>query len=268
MANANGIYLSVVSDDFGMCPPVNDGIVQAFTEGVLTDANLMAPCPAFSDARWLAKTHRIPVGIHATFTAEWDHLRWKPLTPLRSMIEADGTFRRTVVDAWKDADLAEAAAELDAQWDRIEAAGLEVSHVSEHMGGNEKLAAIMKKKILQKKVAYRHFLLNGAEHDLPRYDLKSVLATSQISSALMVVRTQLETWIDSLGPGHHMWIAHCAVDHPSLAAMCEPTHPAVEWARTYRVIDQALVLDREVRARIEARGVQLVSLAQCPTLGL
>jgi predicted glycoside hydrolase/deacetylase ChbG (UPF0249 family) len=62
MANANGIYLSVVSDDFGMCPPVNDGIVQAFVEGLLTDANLMAPCPAFSDATQLARTH--PRHVH------------------------------------------------------------------------------------------------------------------------------------------------------------------------------------------------------------
>jgi hypothetical protein len=184
------------------------------------------------------------------------------------MIGDDGTFRRTVADAWKDADLAEAAAELDAQWDRIESAGLKISHVSEHMGGDERLAAVLKEKILQKKVAYRHFLLNGAEHDLPRYDLKSVLATSQISSERSVVRTKLEAWIDSLGPGHHMWIAHCAVDHPSLGAICEPTHPAVEWARTYRVIDQALVLDQDVRARIQARGIQLASLATCPTLGL
>lgn len=268
MATTNGIYLSVVSDDFGMCPPVNDGIVQAFTEGLLTDANLMAPCPSFAEATQLAKTHQIPVGIHATFTAEWDHLRWKPLTALRSMIEEDGTFRRTVSAAWQDADLGEAAAELDAQWARIEDAGLTISHVSEHMGGDAKLAGLLKRKVLEKKVAYRNFTIDGAQHDLPRYDLASVLSTGQISTELPVVRKKLEDWIDGLGPGHHMWVAHCAVDHPSLAAICEPTHHAVAWARTYRMIDQALVLDADIKARLADRGVKTASLAQCPRVGL
>ena len=29
--------------DFGMHPAINEGIAQAFSEGLLTDANLMAP---------------------------------------------------------------------------------------------------------------------------------------------------------------------------------------------------------------------------------
>jgi predicted glycoside hydrolase/deacetylase ChbG (UPF0249 family) len=268
MGSSNGIYISVVSDDFGMCAAVNDGIVQAFTEGLLTDANLMAPCPAFTEASQLARAHQIPVGIHATFTAEWDHLRWKPLTPLRSMIEPDGTFRRTVSEAWRDADLGEAATELDAQWDRIASAGLAITHLSEHMGGDAKLAGLLKRKAVDEKVAYRNFTLDGAQHDLPRYDLASVLSTGQISSEVRVVRKKLEDWIESLGPGHHMWVTHCAVDHPSLAAICEPTHHSVEWARTYRMIDQALVLDADIKARIERRGIKPVPLSQCPRLGL
>ncbi len=47
-------HLVVMSDDFGMCPPVNEGIVQAFTEGLLTDTNLRPPCPSFSEAASLA----------------------------------------------------------------------------------------------------------------------------------------------------------------------------------------------------------------------
>jgi len=54
------IRLVVLSDDFGMCEAVNEGITQAFTQGLLTDANLMAPCPAFHQAAQLAKPLRFP----------------------------------------------------------------------------------------------------------------------------------------------------------------------------------------------------------------
>src|SRR6185369_9237344 len=117
-----------------MCEAVNEGIAQAFTQGLLTDTNLMAPCPAFPEAVKLAKVHRIPVGMHATFTAEWDTLRWKPLTSLKSMVLPDGTFATTVAEAWKNADDAEAEGEFEAQWDRITSEGLKVTHICEHMG--------------------------------------------------------------------------------------------------------------------------------------
>ena len=39
---SDSIYLCVMSDDFGMHPAVNDGIVQAFSDGLLTDANAAA----------------------------------------------------------------------------------------------------------------------------------------------------------------------------------------------------------------------------------
>ena len=74
------IHLCIMSDDFGMHPAVNDGIAQAFTEGLLTDANLMAPCPAFKGAAALARDLHLPVGFHATLTCDWDRFFWGPLT--------------------------------------------------------------------------------------------------------------------------------------------------------------------------------------------
>jgi predicted glycoside hydrolase/deacetylase ChbG (UPF0249 family) len=50
-------YLVVMSDDFGMCEAVNEGIVRASVDGILTDTNLMAPCAAFQEACGLARRH-------------------------------------------------------------------------------------------------------------------------------------------------------------------------------------------------------------------
>jgi predicted glycoside hydrolase/deacetylase ChbG (UPF0249 family) len=268
MAPRTDIRLVVLSDDFGMCEAVNEGIAQAFTRGLLTDANLMAPCPAFPQAAKIAKDLRIPVGMHATYTAEWDTLRWGPLTELKSMVQPDGTFHTTVADAWKQADDKETEAEFEAQWWRITQAGLKVTHICEHMGAERQLAALFGKKCREKKVPYRNFSLNGDQLGIPRYRYDSVFASSGQSTDLSVTKSKLKQWLHSIGPGYHLWATHCAIDDPSLDKLCSPAHVGFHWARTYRAIDQSLVLDPEVRGWIEARGIERISIAQCPVVGL
>ncbi len=262
------IYLSVMSDDFGMCEAVNKGIVEAFTQGVLTDTNLMAPAPAFMEAAQLAKTHQIPVGIHVTFTAEWDYLRWKPLTPLKSMTQKDGTFAFTVREAWKKADIPEAEAELEAQWTHIETQGLKITHACEHMHCDSwgKLASLLAIILRRKKIPTRN-KIEAKKFNIPRTEWVSLFETSGLSLNREVTKKKLKTWIDSLGPGHHLWQCHCAVDDPLLERMCRPSHKDFHWARTYRIIDQSLVTDPEVREWIEKRDIELVPISTCPTTG-
>ena len=50
--------LIVNADDFGLTEGVNRGIIQAFREGILTSATLMANAPAFEDAVARAKEHQ------------------------------------------------------------------------------------------------------------------------------------------------------------------------------------------------------------------
>ena len=268
MSGDSEIRLSVMSDDFGMSPAVNEGIVQAFTKGVLTDTNLMAPCGSFPEAVQLAKAHQIPVGIHATFTAEWDYLRWKPLTPLKSMAKADGTFRETVEGAWENADMGEAEAELKAQWMRIEASGLKITHACEHMGPDPwgRVAGLFAFHLRKEKTPSRN-RVHAEKFNFPRTAWTSHFVTSALSTDPKVVREKLKEWIHTIGPGHHLWQCHCAVDHPSLEQMCKPDHLAFHWARTYRMIDQSLVLDPEVREWIEKRGIRLAPISECPTAG-
>ncbi len=262
------IFLSVMSDDFGMCDAVNEGIVQAYTKGVLTDTNLMAPAPAFPAAARLAKTHKIPVGIHVTFTAEWDVLRWKPLTPLKSMTQPDGTFPFTVKEAWRKADLREAKIELEAQWNRIEAEGLSITHACEHMHKDPwgKLAGLLAHFLRQKRIPSRN-RSSAKKHHIPRTDWVSTFESSGVSLDREVAKKKLKSWIDSLGPGHHLWQCHCAIEGPTLEKMCSPSHRDFHWARTYRLIDQSLVTDPEVRAWIEKRAIQLVPISSCPVSG-
>jgi len=269
MTEDSQIHLAVLSDDFGMCSAVNEGIVQAFTQGLLTDANLMAPCPAFPEAVRLARQHGVPVGLHATFTAEWDYLRWKPLTSLPSMVQTDGTFYTTVEEAWEKADRREAETELEAQWNRIESEKLKITHICEHMGADAlgQLSTLLRSFIGKKRTPYRSFPQDGKKHGIPHYRYDSVFASSGLSADRQAVKEQLKDWLHSIGPGFHLWATHCAMDHPSLEQMCKPTHVSFPWARTYRVIDQSLVMDPEVREWVEKRGIRRLSMAHCPVAG-
>ena len=153
------IYLAILSDDFGMCEPVNEGITRAYELGLLTDANLMAPCPSFRHAVQCAKASQIPVGIHVTFTSEWDNLRWGPISNMKSMVLSDGTFHRSVSEAWKVVWENEVEIEFEAQWDHITSTGLKITHICEHMGGDKALAELFRKKMPRKSCSLSKFFL-------------------------------------------------------------------------------------------------------------
>jgi predicted glycoside hydrolase/deacetylase ChbG (UPF0249 family) len=58
-------YLIVNADDFGYSRGVSDGIVEAYTHGILTSASLMVLRPAAAYAAELAREHqRLSVGLH------------------------------------------------------------------------------------------------------------------------------------------------------------------------------------------------------------
>src|SRR5256885_1023189 len=59
--------LIVNADDFGRSPSINEAVIRAHQEGILTTASLMVNEPAFEEAVKLAKaTPRLGVGLHLT----------------------------------------------------------------------------------------------------------------------------------------------------------------------------------------------------------
>jgi hopanoid biosynthesis associated protein HpnK len=64
------------ADDFGLCRGVNEGIIKAHREGVLTSTTLMANMPGFEHAVALSRENpRLGVGIHLNL------LRGRPVAP-------------------------------------------------------------------------------------------------------------------------------------------------------------------------------------------
>jgi hypothetical protein len=237
--------LIIQGDDFGMCHAVNTGTVRAFTEGVVTQASTMVPCPWFPEAAALAHEHGIPLGLHSTLTCEWDHLRWTPLTAGASLRGDDGlTFHKTVAGAM-GADAGEVA--------RFHSEGLELTYVDVHMGMSQAPA--------YDAVSSAHgvpFLYPGVPASLTFASIK-MLSERPADAKKDWLLGYLERLAER--PGVHLLVGHCADDEPELAAIARPDAGNFPWAREYRVSDLAVLTDPDVRRAIDDHGIELVSVA-------
>ncbi len=245
------IQLVVQSDDFGMCHAGNVGTVEAFRNGVLTEASVMVPCPWFGEATRLAAEHSLPVGVHLKLTAEWDYLRWGPLTGGRSLVGEDGRFPRTIDEVRERAKPDEILEEFVAQVELFRGQGLEPAYFDCHMG------------VVTPEPYTEVCLRYGRPFDYPIGDVAvgfdSIHMLSGRPSAEKV--PYLLDRIGNLGPGKHLIVSHCAVDSDELRAMTSDDADNAEWALEYRVSDLAALTSDEVRKTIVERGVQLVSVA-------
>ncbi|PCJ56531.1 MAG: hypothetical protein COA79_18400 [Planctomycetota bacterium] len=262
----NNKRLVVMSDDFGMCPAVNEGIVQAFVEGILTDSNLMAPCPSFDEAAKLTKQHNIPVGIHSTFTCDWDKYFWGPLTEASSLITKKNYFKDSVPEAWDQADLEEAWIELLAQYDRIVSNGITLTHVGEHMGidPNDKHNKVMARLVEAKGIPHKGQLQKHNREPYLSYKYKSNFSAYS-SADYETIKAHIKDVLFSLEPGDHMWVVHCGIDDGSLSKLCSPDFHARIWADTFRINDLRLCLDPDIKNWINENEIELTSITEIPT---
>jgi predicted glycoside hydrolase/deacetylase ChbG (UPF0249 family) len=246
------IRLIVQGDDFGMCHAVNTGTVRAFTEGIVTQASTMVPCPWFPEAAHLAREHGIPLGMHSTLTCEWDGLRWGPLTGGRSLRDADdGTTCVRTVPLATEIDAAEATAELTAQAERLLATDNRLTYVDVHMGMSQPraYAAITERYGVP-------FLYPGVSTSLTFDSIKSLSDRPAETK-----KDWLLGYLERRTPGVHLLVSHCASDDPELAALVRDDSPVHPWAREYRVSDLAVLTDPDVRAAVDRLGIELVSVA-------
>jgi len=121
----------VNADDFGLCGPVNEGIILAHRRGILTSATLMANTPGFGQAVLLARENpSLGVGIHLNI------VRGRPLSApgsIPSLLGPDGRFlaapgrilRKLAAGRIRDAEIER---EFRAQIEKVLTAGLRPTH--------------------------------------------------------------------------------------------------------------------------------------------
>jgi chitin disaccharide deacetylase len=128
--------LIVNADDFGRSSPINEAVIRAHREGILTTTSLMVNEPAFDEAVTLATENpRLGVGLHVTLMC--GHAALSP-DKIPGLVNAQAEFSSNPVAAglryFFQRELREQLRrEIHAQFQKFRATGLPLDHVNGHL---------------------------------------------------------------------------------------------------------------------------------------
>jgi chitin disaccharide deacetylase len=135
---ADARLLIIHADDAGLSHGVNVATAEAIETGSVSSFSVMAPSPWLPEIAALCRDNpHWDVGVHLALTSEWQGYRWLPVAgadAVPSLLDDDGYMHRDVPAVARDADAAEAEAELRAQIERVLALGIDITHLDTHMG--------------------------------------------------------------------------------------------------------------------------------------
>ena len=259
-SNADARLLIISADLVGSTHAATMGGFSALREGVATTATVMMPGPW---SRYAAdrRTDDDDLGVHLTLNAELDCFRWGPLTSAPSLLDGDGGFPRTVADLWDHADLDEVRRECRAQLERAQLRGIDVTHLTTHLG------------TLQQRPEFFDVLLDIAcEAELPvRLEgpdaeesagfpfrrlaaEEGVLCPDHFRLVRGGARTHFDRTLAALEPG-----VTVVAFEPAIAA---EEIRAIDPTATARMDDLAVLTDRTLPDRITAAGATLIGFRE------
>ncbi|MCM3631762.1 MULTISPECIES: polysaccharide deacetylase family protein [Paenibacillus] len=130
--------LIINGDDFGLSASFNAGIQELLEAGAISSATVMMPCAfARAAAAWSAKHLQYDVGVHFTFTSEWEAYKWAPVTrnaDVSSLVTSEGYFHSDCLGFEQSAAPSQVALELYHQIEMALHLGMKPTHADSHMG--------------------------------------------------------------------------------------------------------------------------------------
>jgi hopanoid biosynthesis associated protein HpnK len=130
------LRLIINADDFGMSEEVNEAVIRAYKEGVLTSTSLMVTGAAFEQAVKLAKENPgLAVGIHLVTVVGKSVLSHSEIPAL---VDREGNFSNNPTAAglkyyFSPRARRELRKELAAQFEKFHSTGLPLSHIDGHL---------------------------------------------------------------------------------------------------------------------------------------
>lgn len=270
------IKVVVNADDLGLHPRIDEGILRAHAEGVVTSATVLAGGRNLSEAVARARAQKLPMGVHLCVTT---HL--KPCAPAGFVrwLAPGGRFRkdwREFAAAWASQLIPaeEVTLELKAQIETVRSLGVEIDHLDTH----QHLHLLPGMRRLVEAIAVERGLPMRWPDERPSlrwlFRPRAAVKTALLSSLARVRRDGKARRIRShgvfeagalderallrllrkLGPGSHEIVCH-----PGLAPGVVLEDPS--WRYAWET-EFAAVCSPRVKELIHARGIELCSFAQ------
>jgi len=128
-------YLIVSADDFGLSNSINDGILKACEEGIVTSVNVIPSGAAYYGAAGLLKTFGLKeIGAHLSLTET------SPITEvdkIPTLVGSNGSFHKSYTGLFahlllKKIDRGQIYLELKNQLERLRSTGIQITSLSSH----------------------------------------------------------------------------------------------------------------------------------------
>jgi predicted glycoside hydrolase/deacetylase ChbG (UPF0249 family) len=265
------------ADDIGMCQSSLAAYADLVDFGSISSASLMVTCPWFPETASFCRDHRsgkIDMGVHLTFTSEWNGYRWRPVSPqdpASGMTDESGYFYTNSEAVQKHADPAAVQVEAEAQVELALASGIDVTHVDNHMGTvfHPRFLAAYVQVALQHHVP--PLLLRMDEAALQEWGMEPEVA-AQLARQLRRLDRQGVPLLDYLHvmpldePDNRLEQVKRVLDALPAGITCLNIHPAQDTAELRaiapdwrgRVADYRAFASETLRAHVRASGIQLI----------
>lgn len=262
LSAAEQIRLIVRGDDIGSSHAANLACIESYRDGLVRSVELMVPGPWFPEAvKLLNENPGLDVGVHLVLTSEWANMKWRPLTRVPSLVDADGYFFPMIwpntnfppnsalkKSSWK---IEEVEQELRAQIEMARRHVPRISHLSSHMGATGFDPSLV---ALEKKLAQEYSL----ELDWKAGGFKSLRgwATGKTAGERIA---EFAHNLESLQPGTYVFIEHPGMDVPEMRAL---GHKGYEDVAADRDAVRHVFTSPEVKTAIQKKGIRLLSFKE------
>lgn len=266
--------LIIHCDDGGMSHASNNGAIEALEYGLVKSVSTMMPCSWVSEfAQYLKKHPNTDMGIHLTFTSEWDGYRWGPVAgklAVPGLADEQGCLWDNVRLVLENATPDEIETEIRAQIDRAETMGLPITHLDSHMGTLFSNPAFFERYVkvgIEKQIPILMASPRGLESELgPRAKMLGAMVERVWKAGLPVidhVHTASYDWkttekipqyseaIRNLKPGITEMIVHCTKPDPVI--------DVITGKRELLYGDYYALISPDVKKVIEEEGVILTT---------
>lgn len=268
---SDAILLIVHADDLGVAHSENAASFEALENGSASSASIMMPTPWVKEVAAYAKQNQqADLGLHLTLTSEWDHYKWRPLSPVQevpSLLDSEGFLPDNTAHIANNASLEEVETELRAQIGLAQSLGIDFTHIDAHMGAAFSTPELT---LLYLKLAHEYQVpaLLVPELVSDPEVAKQLLPTDVITDSFHLVPTEAfpdgmadhyANTLENIGPGFNVILIHAAFDDAEMQAITV-NHP--HWGAQWRQIDYDFFTSKRCAEIIERREVQLITWRQ------
>lgn len=125
-------------DDMGFSHASNVASFECLDFGIASCGSILVPAPWFLEVASICRdSPKYDVGIHLTFTCEYDLYRWRALSsvdPKSGLLDSEKSLWRTSEEAIANVTVAAAELEMRAQIQMALDNGIDITHIDTHMG--------------------------------------------------------------------------------------------------------------------------------------